>query len=98
MTQVVINDVIPRTQLIAASGQTVFNTNWTADAATDILVYARADGVEPDDATQLVDPSLYNVTFVGANETVRVTFLSGRTLDDVITIVRNTPAERLNLY
>lgn len=98
MTQVIIDDVIPRTQLTATAGQTVFNTNWTADAASDIDVYARADGVEPDDATQLVSPSLYNVTFIGASQTVRVTFLSGRTLDDIITIVRNTPSTRMNLY
>jgi len=98
MTQVIIQDETPRTQLIAAAGQTVFNTLWTADAASDIDVYARADGVEADDVTQIVSPSLYNVTFIGVSQTVRVTFLSGRTLDDIITIVRNTPAERLNLY
>jgi hypothetical protein len=98
MTQVVIDDIIPRTQLLATAGQTVFNTNWTADAATDVDVYARAVGVSPNDITQIVDPSLYNVTFVGGSQTVRVTFLSGRVLNDVITIVRNTPAERLNLY
>lgn len=98
MSQVVIDDIIPRTQLVSAAGQTVFNTNWTADAATDVLVYARADGVEPDDVTQLVSSVDYNVTFVGGSQIVRVTFLVGRTLDDVITIVRNTPAERMNLY
>jgi hypothetical protein len=98
MTQVVIDDIIPRTQLIAAAGQQVFNTNWTADVASDIDVYARAEDVPPEDITQLVSPSLYNVTFVGGSQTVRVTFLSGRALNDVITIVRNTPAERLNLY
>jgi len=96
--QVVIDDIIPRTQLIATASQTVFNTNWTADVTTDINVYARASGVDPDDATQLVSSSLYNVTFIGVTRTVRVTFLSGRTADDVITIVRNTPAERTNLY
>lgn len=98
MTQVIIDDVIPRTQLVSTAGQTVFNTNWTANATTDILVYARADGIPPDDATQLVSSSLYNVTFIGVSATVRVTFLSGRVLDDVITIVRNTPADRMNLY
>lgn len=98
MTQVVIDDVIPRTQLVSAAGQTVFNTNWTADAATDVLVYARANGEEPDDASQRISSSLYNVTFIGGSETVRVTFLDGRDLDDVITIVRATPAERSNLY
>ena len=98
MTQVIIDDVIPRTQLLAAAGQTVFNTNWTADAATDVLVYARAAGVDPNDVTQLVASSNYNVTFIGGSQTVRVTFLVARTLDDVITIVRDTPAERMNLY
>ncbi len=98
MTQVVIDDIIPRTQLTASASQTVFNTNWTADATTDILVYARASGIPPNDATQLVSSSNYNVTFIGASATVRVTFLAGRTAGDIITIVRNTPAERLNLY
>lgn len=98
MTQVIIQDITPRTQLIASASQTVFNTDWTADVSTDIDVYARADGVDADDITQLVSSSLYNVTFIGVSRTVRVTFLSGRTLNDVITIVRNTPAERLNLY
>jgi hypothetical protein len=98
MTQVIIQDIIPRTQLVAAAGQTVFNTNWTADASTDINVYARTEDEPPDDITQIVSPSLYNVTFIGGSQTVRVTFLSGRALDDVITIVRNTPATRTNLY
>lgn len=98
MTQVIIQDETPRTQLTSAAGQTVFNTLWTADAASDVLVYARGASVEPDDTTQLVSDTLYNVTFIGASQTVRVTFLSGRTLDDIITIVRDTPAERTNLY
>jgi len=98
MSQVVIDDIIPRTQLIATSGQTVFNTNWTYDVATDVLVYARADGVEADDATQLVSSSDYNVSKVGGSETARVTFLVGRVLDDIITIARATPSERQNLY
>jgi hypothetical protein len=98
MVQVVIDDITPREQIIASAGQTVFNTLYTADAASDIDVYRRADGVEADDVTQLVSPSLYNVTFVGGSHTVRVTFLSGVDADDVITIVRNTPPTRMNLY
>lgn len=98
MTQVVIDDIIPRTQLVSSAGQTVFNTNWTANAASDVLVYARATGTAPNDFTQLVSTSDYNVTFIGGSQTVRVTFLSGRTLNDIITIARATPAERLNLY
>lgn len=98
MIQTVIDDIIPRTQIISTAGQLEFNTNWTADVATDIDVYARLEDVPADDILQLVNSSNYVVTFVGDERTVRVTFLLGRTLGDVITIVRNTPAERMNLY
>ena len=63
-----------------------------------MIVYARADGVEADDVTDLIDPADYTVTFIGVDEEVRVTFLVGRTLDDIVTIMRATPVERLNLY
>jgi hypothetical protein len=96
--QIEINDTLPRTQIIATSGQLEFDTDWTANVASDIDVYLTPDGVDPDDATQLVNPNLYNVTFIGGQQTVRVTFISGVTLDDIITIVRNTPASRTNLY
>lgn len=95
---IVIDDILPRDQFTATAGQTVFNVNWTADVASDVNVYARAAGVDADDATQLVSTSDYNVTFVGGSETVRVTFLVGRTLGDIVTIVRDTPADRDNLY
>lgn len=96
--QVEINDVIPRTQSIATAGQTVFDTDWTANVESDILVYARASGVSANDATQLIASNQYNVTFIGGQRTVRVTFLSGRSDGDIVTIVRATPADRTNLY
>lgn len=97
-TQVTINDVIPKTQITATAGQTVFTTTWTANAASDVVVYARTSAQSPDDLTQLVSSANYTVAFVGGSETVEVTFLVGRALNDVITITRNTPADRLNLY
>ncbi len=97
-TQTTINDIIPRTQLISFDGQTVFNTNWTANVASDVVVYARANGVMANDATQIISDTQYNVEFVGDAQTVRVTFLVGRINLDIITIVRDTPADRLNLY
>lgn len=93
-----IENVPPYIQIIATSLQTVFDTNFTADDDADVVVYARADGVEPDDVTQLVDPANYTVSYVGVDEIVRVTFTVGRTLDDIVTIMRMTPVERLNLY
>ena len=98
MTQVIINDVTPREQFTASGGQTVFNTLFTADATTDIDVYARATGVEPNDVTQIVSTADYTVTFIGATATTRVTFAVGRTAGDIITIARNTPSDRENLY
>jgi hypothetical protein len=97
-TQVQINDVIPKTQITATGGQTVFTTNWTANAASDVVVYARTSTQEPDDLTQIVSNVNYNVAFIGGSEVVEVTFLVGRTAGDIITITRNTPADRLNLY
>lgn len=93
-----IQDVPPYTQSIAAASQTVFDTNWTADEDTDVVVYARADGAEPDDVTDLVDPADYTISYIGVDEDVRVTFLVGRTVDDIVTIMRATPIDRLNLY
>lgn len=96
--QVVINDVEPRTQSIATGGQVTFNTNWTADAATDILVYSRASDAIADDQTQLVSQDDYAVEFVGTYQTVRITFSEGRTVGDIVTISRATPSDRENLY
>lgn len=98
VSPILIDDVIPRTQIIATASQTVFDTDWTADATTDVVVYRRADDEDADDQTQEVSSSLYNVTFIGDSATVRVTFLSGVDVDDIITIVRATPADRTNLY
>ena len=98
MTQVIINDVTPREQFTAAGGQTVFNTLFTADATTDINVYVRASIVAANDVTQIVNTADYTVTFIGALATTRVTFVLGQTAGDIITIVRNTPSDRENLY
>jgi hypothetical protein len=93
-----IDYIRPWTQLEATAGQTVFSTIWTADDATDILVYARASGVEARDVDQLVSSNDYTVQFIGAGLTVQVTFLVGRTLGDIITVTRDTPADKMNLY
>ena len=96
--QVPINNTLPWTQAVATAGQTVFSTNWTADVATDVVVYSRTTGVDPDDNTQLVPSTDYNVAFIGSNEYIQVTFNVARAADDIVTVMRNTPADRLNLY
>ncbi len=94
----IINDIEPRTQFTATPNQFVFNTNWTANVASDVNVYARIASATASDVLDLVPTTDYVVTFVGDSQTVRVTFIAGRTSGDIITIVRNTPADRTNLY
>jgi hypothetical protein len=94
---IVINDILPLDQFTATASQTVFNVTWTVDQTTDVVVYARASGTEADDSTDIVT-SGYTITLIGGTEAVRVTFDSGRTVGDIITITRDTPATRDNLY
>lgn len=97
-TQVVIGDILPRTQAIAIASQTVFGTNWTANYTTDVIVYLTPAGDDADDATQQVDPSQYTVAFIGSQQQVQVTLVTPADAGDIITITRMTPADRTNLY
>lgn len=96
--QLSLNDVIPRTQIIGAGAQVTFNTDWTVNETTDVVVYQRTEDQEADDQTQLLSSSDYVVELVGSQQNVRVTLLTPAAEGDVITIVRNTPASRTNLY
>lgn len=98
MTQVIINDVAPRTQAIATGGQTVYSTNWTADVASDVIVFSRIASAAPDDVADLLPTSAYNVAFIGASRIVEVTLLTPSTAGDVVTVTRMTPVDRDNLY
>jgi hypothetical protein len=99
MTQVVIGDILPRTQASATGGQTVFGTNWTANYESDVVVYLTPAGDAPDDFTQQLSyPSQYSVAFIGDQEEVQVTLVTPASLGDIVTIVRDTPADRQNLY
>ena len=100
MPVIPLNDTLPWTQIISSANQAVFSTNWTADDLTDVVVYSRLANTTANDATQIVSTMNYNVAFVGSNQYVQVTFIAGheRTLGAVVTIMRNTPADRLNLY
>jgi len=94
----VINNTPPWTQAIAGAAQTIFSTDWTANVASDIVVYNRLPSIAANDALQIVDPSLYTVQFIGNDELVQVTFVTAPLQFNIVTIMRNTPADRLNLY
>jgi hypothetical protein len=99
MSQTIINDVPPYTQASASGGQTVFGTNWTANAESDVIVFVTPVGDEPNDAIQILSfPSQYSVTFVGALQQVQVTLVTPSTLGDIVTVIRMTPSDRENLY
>ncbi len=99
MSQVLIGDILPRTQVIATIGQVTFGTNWTANYASDVVVYSRAAGVAANDLTQVLSyPSQYSVAFIGDQLQVQVTLVTPSTAGDIVTVVRNTPANRENLY
>jgi len=97
-SQVIINDISPYTQITAAAGQVLFSTDWTANSATDVVVYQTPFGDEPDDLIQKLDASDFNVAFIGSQNIVEVTLIVGAGLGDIITITRDTPADRVNLY
>jgi hypothetical protein len=99
MTQVIINDVPPYTQGVAILGQTVFGTNWTANYESDVVVYKTPFGQEADDAADILSyPSTYTVTFVGDQRQVQVELVTPCAAGDRVTITRQTPADRENLY
>lgn len=99
MSQVLIGDILPRTQAVASGGQTVYGANWTANYASDVVVYSRAANVAANDFTQQLSyPADYSVAFIGALNEVQVTLTNASTIGDIVTIIRQTPADRMNLY
>lgn len=99
MSQVVIGDILPYTQAQAILNQTVFGTNWTANAASDVVVYVTPPGDEPNDVTQMLAyPAGYSVAFIGSQQDVQVTLVTPSVAGAIVTITRQTPADRMNLY
>lgn len=99
MTQPIINDILPLTQIVATAGQEVFSTNWTANAASDVVVYYTPVGQPANDVTQIITQNQYSVDFIGGLETVQVTLVTPAVnTGDMVTITRQTPADRENLY
>lgn len=96
---VAIDYILPWTQLVVTvAGENVFNTNWTADKETDILVYARAQDEEARDVLQILPQSQYSVFFIGDERLVQVVLETGRNVGDIVTITRDTPQDRMNFF
>lgn len=99
MSQVVIGDILPYTQATAILNQTVFGTNWTANYASDVVVYSRPAGSTPNDVLyQVPYPAGFSVAFIGDQQQVQVTLITPSLAGDIVTVTRQTPADRENLY
>jgi hypothetical protein len=96
--QVIINDQLPYTRATLVANQTVIGTGWTANAASDVVVYYTPFGDSPDDATQQLTSNQFSVAFIGGSQQVQVTLVTPANQGDIATVIRNTPADRLNLY
>ena len=92
------SNIVPWTQVVVGISQTIFSTNWTANAASDIVVYNRLPDADANDVLQLVDPNDYTVQFIGATNEVQVTFVLAPDQYNIVTITRNTLSQFLNLY
>ena len=97
-TNQTINDVLPWTQVSSSTNQTVFDTNWSAAYPADVIVYKRGMNDAPDEETQVLDDIEYTVEFVGTGQVVRVILMTPASNGDIVTITRNTPVDRKNLY
>ena len=80
----------PYIQYVAMSGQTVFPYPFEITQDSDLVVVA--NGVT------LATDSGYTVSGVGASTGGNITFTSGRTAGDIITLYRDIPIERLTQF
>ena len=84
---ILINDNSARVQYTATSGQTVFTVPFEFFANADLKVYQNA--------TLKTITTHYTVTGAGVTGGGTVTFVTGATLNDVITIVRDVAVARV---
>ena len=97
---VVVTDTPPWVQYIATANQTVYVVPYLFFTATDLNVYSRAQGAAISDVADILT---YNVNYtVTINPAPAVggtiTLNTPSNLNDIVTIYRNQPDQRLNNY
>ena len=90
-----LNSNIGRQQFVAYSGQLVFDFNFAIFNETDLKVYRTANGVIPNDETDILAGSEYEIT-IDSNVGGFITLLSedGANNGDIYTLVRELPVTR----
>ena len=92
------NSNTPRMEFTATAGQTEFVFNFKVFNTSDIAVYQTPTGQAPDDATDiLIETTHYTVVIDGDNGGT-VTLVSGATLNDSVTLLRDLPFTRETDY
>jgi hypothetical protein len=92
------NTNTPRLEFTASASQTVFDFNFKIFIDSDIVVYQTPTGQAPDDATDiLIETTHYTVVIDGDNGGT-VTLVSGATLNDSVTLLRDLPFTRETDY
>jgi len=84
---ILINDTTPRSQYTATSGQTVFSIPFEFFSNSDIAVYQNA--------VLKTITTHYTLTGAGVTGGGSLTLVTGATVGDVITIVRDIPVKRV---
>ena len=100
-----VQNINPLVQYTASTGQTVYTFNFQVYYATDLNVYSRTAGTPADDPIQILTYNTqYTVTLNATNTPGgpynggSVTLLTPSNTGDIVTIVRNSPDQRLNYY
>ena len=92
------NSNTPRQEFVATASQTDFVFNFKIYADTDLKVYQTADGVDPDDTTDILTLTTHYTVVLDGDDGGTVTLVSGATLDDKVTILRDLPYTRTTDY
>lgn len=99
MANITINQTPSRAQYTASGGQTVYTYSFPIKADTDLKVYSRIAGSEPDDEDDLLTLTTdYTVQGANTSNGGTVTLVVGSTAGDIVTIVGDKPIDRTAIY
>lgn len=94
-----INDISPRIQYTAAAAQTVFIVPFPFFVNSDLAVWLTPAGTTADDPTDILALTTdYTVTGAGNANGGTITLVAPATANDIVTINRDMPEQRLSLY
>jgi len=93
---VTITTLPARNEFTSNAGQTIFNYTFKIFSITDLNVYITPTGQTANDSTDLT--TAYTVLGVGDEDGGTITLTVGANINDLVTIVSNTPSSRTTDY